>query len=780
MYSLYFTAGLIVLATVLWKVQGGALPRRRVFRNLLDAALEGNFEDIAKLISADEKYPVDLLRDKEANTPLSIVARRGLTSAVKLLLQWKASVTSQNVHRFTPLHMAVFHAESVDCALALLDAGANIEAPDQNGWTALHIAASKGNDAIVDLLLSKGASINATTIANQTPLLMAACNGHIAVVRRLISANADTKIRVASSHESALIYAVQNGHNTIAKELITYDAELLTLATVSGATPLHVAVQVDRKDMVELLLDAGANVNAKKGDGDSPLHIACLLNRVGLISYLIERGANLSAKNNYGATVLHSACSRKRLETVLELLRCGASVSIRDNDGLTPFHTLCSSFVTIEDQDNSDPSKTVEIQIANALIKAGAEINSPDRVGGTPLHHCVCKKEHAHLLKFLLEKGADPSIEDKTGWTPIQLEAQMYPNKFMHELLLENLKTHHAEYFATLDLKKPRAEKEHVDPAAALLSAEERFAVLGGQVSLEAVAKRIAEGKSKNIIILTGAGISTSAGIPDFRSPDKGLYTNKNLLRKFNISSGQQIFSMGDFMHDPELFYAVAKEYFLPVVRGAFKPTLCHRFIALLHKKGLLTRNYTQNIDMLERHAGVPDDLIVESHGSFARATCQECHAKVSDMDEFWRTVENDQIPICERCKGSKIKPDIVFFGEGLPARFNDLQQADFAKCDLVIVMGTSLQVYPFAGLVTKAAATVPRLMINGDLVGPFRGIDHWKIEGPGKDPEFVKLTPDLPNREIQPYRDVAVVSDIDVGIAKLAQYLGWEAELNI
>lgn len=59
----------------------------------------------------------------------------------------------------------------------------------------------------------------------------------------------------------------------------------------------------------------------------------------------------------------------------------------------------------------------------------------------------------------------------------------------------------------------------------------------------------------------------------------------------------------------------------------------------------------------------------------------------------------------------AEIKPDIVFFGEGLPARFNDVQQADFAKCDLVIVMGTSLQVYPFAGLVTKAAATVPRLV---------------------------------------------------------------------
>lgn len=199
-----------------------------------------------------------------------------------LLLQHGATVSAQNVFKFTPMHNAAFfayvafslvsysfsllliifshlkHSESVDCIVALLDAGANIESVDQNGWTVLHIAASKGNIAIVEVLLKRGAAINATTNANQTPLLMAACNGHLPVVRLLLAnstnrlsatnlaplkssdprnfrrplcplkKDADTKTRVHSTHESCLIYAVQNGHLQIAKELITHDPYVRT------------------------------------------------------------------------------------------------------------------------------------------------------------------------------------------------------------------------------------------------------------------------------------------------------------------------------------------------------------------------------------------------------------------------------------------------------------------------------------------------------------------------------------------------------------------------
>jgi NAD-dependent SIR2 family protein deacetylase len=109
----------------------------------------------------------------------------------------------------------------------------------------------------------------------------------------------------------------------------------------------------------------------------------------------------------------------------------------------------------------------------------------------------------------------------------------------------------------------------------------------------------------------TGAGISTSAGIPDFRSPETGLYAN---LARLNLPYAEAVFDISYFREKPEPFYMLAQELY----PGKFRPTITHSFIALLHKKGLLLKLFTQNIDCLEREAGVPGDSIIEAHGSFA------------------------------------------------------------------------------------------------------------------------------------------------------------------
>lgn len=110
----------------------------------------------------------------------------------------------------------------------------------------------------------------------------------------------------------------------------------------------------------------------------------------------------------------------------------------------------------------------------------------------------------------------------------------------------------------------------------------------------------------------TGAGISTSAGIPDFRSPETGLYAN---LSRLNLPYAEAVFDITYFRTNPEPFYTLAQELY----PGKFRPTITHSFIALLEKKGLLLKLFTQNIDCLEREAGVPDDKIIEAHGSFAK-----------------------------------------------------------------------------------------------------------------------------------------------------------------
>ena len=127
---------------------------------------------------------------------------------------------------------------------------------------------------------------------------------------------------------------------------------------------------------------------------------------------------------------------------------------------------------------------------------------------------------------------------------------------------------------------------------------------------------------------------------------------------------------------------------------GNFKPTAAHYFVSLLAKKKILLRHFTQNIDNLERLASVPQDKLVEAHGSFARAHCIDCHEEHTH-DWVKEKIFADQVPRCLKCSGL-VKPDITFFGEGLPERFWKCEKEDFPKCDLLIVMGTSLTVQVF------------------------------------------------------------------------------------
>ena len=226
-------------------------------------------------------------------------------------------------------------------------------------------------------------------------------------------------------------------------------------------------------------------------------------------------------------------------------------------------------------------------------------------------------------------------------------------------------------------------------------------------LDLAGVAAHIRAGKCRNIIVMAGAGISVSAGIPDFRTPGTGLYDN---LAKYNLPEPTAVFDIGFFNENPAPFYQLAKELF----PGQYRPTPTHNFIRLLHDHGLLRRCFTQNIDSLEAEAGIPKDKIVAAHGNFDSATCLDTGEKVpiSEVreaimagEEGWRAM-NAKF-------GGLVKPDIVFFGEQLPRRFYELagipvhpgmdcSDSDFASCDLLIVMGTSLVVQPFASLIDQ------------------------------------------------------------------------------
>ncbi|XP_022227081.1 NAD-dependent protein deacetylase Sirt2 [Drosophila obscura] len=264
----------------------------------------------------------------------------------------------------------------------------------------------------------------------------------------------------------------------------------------------------------------------------------------------------------------------------------------------------------------------------------------------------------------------------------------------------------------------------------------------------------------KNIITMVGAGISTSAGIPDFRTPGTGLYDN---LSKYKLPYQMAIFDLSYFKKRPAPFFALAKELY----PGSFEPTPSHYFIRLLHEKGLLRRHYTQNIDTLDRLAGIPEAKLVEAHGTFNTNHCTKCNKA---HDKAWMRTEifADRVPKCTACKHI-VKPDIVFFGENLPEKYHSSLEKDFKKCDLLIIMGTSLEVQPFASMPQHAGPRCLRLLINRDAVGR----PKFKTWMEHRGPEYLHYN--------RPYntRDVAYIGDCDAAVLELAKKLGWEDELQ-
>mmetsp|Transcript_20192 Transcript_20192/g.60906 ORF Transcript_20192/g.60906 Transcript_20192/m.60906 type:complete len:599 (+) Transcript_20192:118-1914(+) len=270
-------------------------------------------------------------------------------------------------------------------------------------------------------------------------------------------------------------------------------------------------------------------------------------------------------------------------------------------------------------------------------------------------------------------------------------------------------------------------------------------------LDLEGVAEHILSGRACDIVCMVGAGISVSAGIPDFRTPGTGLYDN---LQKYDLPYPEAVFEIGFFKRNPQPFVDLA----LALFPGKFAPTPAHFFMRLLHERGLLRRCYTQNIDSLEREAGLPANKIVAAHGNFDSAHCIRCRREHST--EYVReALEKREISRCQTPTCRKlVKPDIVFFGEDLPRRFFQLRATDLPAADLLITMGTSLVVHPFAGLTALVEDECPRLLINREPAGLNLGYRFHRKD----------------NR-----RDVLCLGDADVGVRKLARLLGWEADLD-
>ena len=189
--------------------------------------------------------------------------------------------------------------------------------------------------------------------------------------------------------------------------------------------------------------------------------------------------------------------------------------------------------------------------------------------------------------------------------------------------------------------------------------------------------------ESSHIVFFGGAGVSTESGIPDFRSQD-GLYNQEYAYPP------ETIISHSFFMRNPEEFYRFYKNKM--IFRNA-KPNAAHLALAKLEQEGKLKAVITQNIDGLHQAAG--SKKVLELHGSVHRNYCQSC-GKLFDAEYI---LKSSGIPTCDECGGS-IKPDVVLYEEGLDQQTLEDAVYYISHADMLIIGGTSLAVYPAAGLI--------------------------------------------------------------------------------
>ena len=252
----------------------------------------------------------------------------------------------------------------------------------------------------------------------------------------------------------------------------------------------------------------------------------------------------------------------------------------------------------------------------------------------------------------------------------------------------------------------------------------------------------------KSIIVLAGAGMSVSSGIPDFRSAGVGLYhtlrpellTATEVERALIEDDPTLALDKGLFLQNPLPMLETKRSFILGTHEKRWKATLAHRFVELLHTKlGKLTRLYTQNIDGLELQTALPKEKVVNVHGSMGAAACEICGHDV-DFDEFCNGVRSNikditgqdadapsqSTPIqCEACGKLTVKPTIVLFRGSMPEEFHIRSAQDLPECDLLIIMGTSLTVAPANSLVYRIPPTTLRMVMNNERVGRRLGIDY-------------------------------------------------------
>jgi NAD-dependent SIR2 family protein deacetylase len=380
----------------------------------------------------------------------------------------------------------------------------------------------------------------------------------------------------------------------------------------------------------------------------------------------------------------------------------------------------------------------------------------------------IAQQHHQPQQRRNIMKSSSYDEQSKTKETPDQNEASSSGSK-SDDSTTDDLA---AELASKLNVEESVLQEGDIQESETDLSPSETSI----EPNLQCIAKLVAT--ASNILVLTGAGVSVAAGIPDFRTPGTGLYDN---LKKYKLPYAEAVFDVQYYRNTPEPFVLLSSELWpSPHDTAAPKPTLTHSFVKILSDRKRLLRLYSQvsvslfldlflppfgfplsnassllysfrrfvfyaqNIDGLEHMAEIPESELVECHGHFRSASCIRCKSAADIAAVQHTIVVEKRVPKCDQCNAN-VKPDIVFFGEQLPELFHTCLQKDLPKADLLLIMGTSLQVPPVAHIPNMVSCST--VLINRERVGG-KNIDYF------------------------------LSGNCDESVLELAKLLGWREEL--
>lgn len=386
------------------------------------------------------------------STPLFSAATFTNLAVVEVLVAHKANLNATGQRGLTPLAVAALKGNDAIAAL-LLEAGADANLADYAGFTPLNTAVEQGHPSVARLLLAHGANPNLACPNGQTPLHTAAGRGDIESMRSLLDAGAN--LQPIETAGTPLSEAVQHGQLEAVKFLLQRSAQPDIASPQNGMTALHWAASLGLPEMVRLLLDAGANVNADSSSQGTPLNaaatgrhgtqkfLASLFNQfprdtklneptvgsdddyVSVLTILLTAKANLNAREpRFDRTPIFVAVNQGNFAAVDSLLVAGADLKATDRMGLTPLHAASEL----------DATATVVSNIVTRLLKAGASLEARDKLFATPLH-AAANAGNAVMMELLLNAGAHVNATGPNLCTPLQI-AVMRGQRDIVKLLL--------------------------------------------------------------------------------------------------------------------------------------------------------------------------------------------------------------------------------------------------------------------------------------------------------------------------------------------------------